>query len=95
MKKILLIALIIALFSMSVVYAEQTTTETFHVTDKRVEFAEYKTMHIIHTLEYGDITVDKYGYNKIRINDTITIELYDNSHADVIEINGQPYKSPV
>ena len=91
MKKILII-LIMALFAMSVVYG-QVTTETFHVSDKKILSAgsEKDYLYIIDTVENGDIIVSPQDYSKIRIDDTITIELSELSYVrKLVNINGQP-----
>ena len=94
MKKIIFVFLIIALFAMSMVYAygeSQNTAETFHVTDKRIDFKGNYPVYIIDTLEYGDITANAENYQKIRIDDTIKVELFgDSGIKTLIEINGQP-----
>lgn len=91
MKKILII-LIMALFAMSVVYG-QVTTETFHVSDKKILSvgSEKDYLYIIDTVENGDIIVSPQDYSKIRIDDTITIELSELSYVrKLVNINGQP-----
>lgn len=91
MKRILII-LVIGLFAMSVVYAQENT-ETFHVTDKKIISAgsEKDYLYIIDTLENGDIIVSAQDYSKIRIDDTITVELSELSFVrKLVSINGKP-----
>ena len=90
MKKILIL-LIISLFAISAVYAEQST-QTYHVTDKKILSGGFDQNYgyVLHTQEDGDIIVSAKDYTKIHINDVITVELSDmNFVRKIISINGE------
>ena len=87
--KTALVCIILLCSMVSPCFAE-TTIHDLTVDDKHIVFNYLDTHHILHTREFGDIRVSDTVYEKVWINDTITVDINSWGNYDVQKINGKP-----
>ena len=85
MNKIILMVMFVLLM-LPVVSASEVHDLT--VTDKHIKEYGMDNCYILHTREFGDVRVSHDDYNKVWINDTVTVEFGAFSVYFITKING-------
>ena len=75
MKMIKCLILMILMLSLMTSVSSASDLHNLTVDDKHIVFNYLDTHHIVHTKEFGDITVSFDMYEKIWINDTIEVDI--------------------
>lgn len=79
----------ILMLSLIISASSASDLQNLTVDDKHIVFNYLDTHHIVHTKEFGDITVSSDMYEKIWINDTIEVDIKSWGNYEIYKINGK------
>lgn len=88
-RKILIISIVFLIFILICPWAYANDSYSLTVKDKRIEHNYLDTYYYLDTVEFGELKVDYMVYNRVWINDNITIVEGLFNDFNVIKINNE------
>lgn len=93
-RKILIISIVFLIFIIICPWAYANDSYSLTVKDKRIEHNYLDTYYYLDTVEFGELKVDYMVYNRVWINDNITVVEGLFNDFNVIKINNESIEEP-